>query len=130
MGKPPTFQYPNCVIHFDATYFLMATGHLTVEEIGNFIRNLFKQCRRGNFTHTLSFPFVIRIKKGYSKRKYIPVQIKREILSFGKCQNCGRIDNLTIDHITPISKGGTDDLVNLQCLCRHCNRRKGPEKNG
>ncbi len=130
MGKAPAFKYPNCVIHFDATYFLMATGHLTVGEIGNFIRNLIKECQRGNFTYALSFPFVTKVEKGYSKRKYIPVQIRRKILSFGKCQNCGRVDNLTLDHIIPISQGGTDNHKNLQCLCWRCNRKKGPEKNG
>lgn len=32
---------------------------------------------------------------------------------------------LTIDHITPISKGGTDDLSNLRFLCRGHNSVKG-----
>ena len=128
MGQAPVF--PNCVIHFNSNYFLMATGHLSIDEIGNFIRNLVRECQSGNFKYALSFPFVERIEKGYLKRKYIPIQIKRKILSFGKCQNCGRVDNLTIDHIIPISKRGTDNPENLQCLCRRCNRRKGPEKNG
>ena len=29
-----------------------------------------------------------------------------------------------IDHITPISMGGTNDLANLQALCLDCHRRK------
>jgi len=34
------------------------------------------------------------------------------------CQACGRIsDNLEVDHITPVSRGGTDDDSNLQSLC-------------
>lgn len=130
MGKAPAFQYPNCVIHLDATYFLMATGGLDVGELGNFVRNLIKECQRGNFYYALSFPFITKVEKGYSKRKYIPIQIKRKILSFGKCQNCGRVDNLTVDHIIPLSQSGTDDPKNLQCLCWRCNRQKGPEKNG
>ncbi|PJN00805.1 HNH endonuclease [Streptomyces sp. CB01201] len=32
--------------------------------------------------------------------------------------------DLTGDHITPKSKGGTDDLANVQVLCRGCNSRK------
>lgn len=30
----------------------------------------------------------------------------------------------TIDHVIPLSKGGTDDLDNLALSCFHCNRRK------
>lgn len=32
---------------------------------------------------------------------------------------------LTIDHITPISKGGKNGLYNLQVCCVHCNSKKG-----
>jgi hypothetical protein len=42
-----------------------------------------------------------------------------------KCQSCGRSgkDGITleVDHILPRSKGGTDDIDNLQTLCKKCN---------
>ncbi len=45
-----------------------------------------------------------------------------------QCKMCGisRTDGavLEIDHIHPISKGGSNDLTNLQVLCRECNSGK------
>jgi hypothetical protein len=32
--------------------------------------------------------------------------------------------NIEVDHKIPISAGGTDDLENLQVVCRSCNRSK------
>ncbi len=46
----------------------------------------------------------------------------------GICNGCKthfKIQNLTVDHIIPRSKGGTDHLENLQLLCGHCNSVKG-----
>ena len=40
------------------------------------------------------------------------------------CAYCGSTENLEIDHIKPISKGGTNDFENLQILCKRCNCRK------
>lgn len=38
--------------------------------------------------------------------------------------NLGREVLMTKDHIIPKSKGGTDDLSNLQTMCTHCNENK------
>lgn len=45
----------------------------------------------------------------------------------GKCAacRCGLAGKYEIDHIEPISRGGTNHRLNFQLLCRTCNRRKG-----
>ena len=45
-----------------------------------------------------------------------------------RCQACGAPASETrlhLDHIYPSSKGGTDDLINIQVLCESCNCSKG-----
>jgi len=42
-----------------------------------------------------------------------------------RCVCCHKKRKLTIDHIVPVSKGGTSNIENLQPLCRSCNSRKG-----
>lgn len=36
-------------------------------------------------------------------------------------------ERLTIDHIVPLARGGSDDLSNKQLLCEKCNQNKGCE---
>ena len=44
-----------------------------------------------------------------------------------KCAYCGDGNNLTIDHVVPRCKGGTDFTKNVVCCCSDCNQRKGHE---
>ncbi len=53
-------------------------------------------------------------------------QNKLELLKY-ECQICYKKPpeiELTIDHIVPISRGGTNNIKNLQPLCRGCNSKK------
>lgn len=46
----------------------------------------------------------------------------------GRCAGCeyeAPLHMLSIDHITPRSKGGLDAIGNLQLLCQWCNSTKG-----
>lgn len=42
-----------------------------------------------------------------------------------QCLKCGSEDDICIDHIEPVSRGGKNELDNLQPLCRSCNSTKG-----
>jgi hypothetical protein len=58
-------------------------------------------------------------------RKSLGIKIRRQVLSAGKCAACGETENLVVDHIVPIVRGGSSDISNLQALCAPCNRSKG-----
>jgi len=65
-------------------------------------------------------------------RETIPLNLRFKILKRDNytCVKCGQSPaksntvELEIDHITPVSKGGTNDIENLQTLCRNCNQGK------
>lgn len=40
-------------------------------------------------------------------------------------EGCGESEELTIDHIVPLSRGGSDELTNLRFMCRSHNAQKG-----
>jgi len=42
----------------------------------------------------------------------------------GRCASCGMKRKLTVDHIIPLSRGGTNFAFNLQGLCTSCNSKK------
>ena len=45
-----------------------------------------------------------------------------------RCQYCGRrfpTSELSLDHVTPRSRGGKADWTNIVCCCVDCNARKG-----
>lgn len=41
------------------------------------------------------------------------------------CVECTSVENLSLDHIWPYSRGGQDTISNLRTLCRSCNSKKG-----
>ncbi len=86
----------------------------------------------GKYLHSVSaampFPSIVRLAV------YVRVPYKRIVLSrknilrrdSHRCQYCGRSDvTLTVDHVLPKARGGTDTWENLVCACVHCNNRKG-----
>lgn len=64
------------------------------------------------------------------ERGYISKAIRNRVFKRDDytCQHCGyrngRKRNLHIDHVLPVSRGGSDDMDNLQVLCKACNLAK------
>ncbi|PPJ61953.1 HNH endonuclease [Cuspidothrix issatschenkoi] len=59
----------------------------------------------------------------------IPPEVRTYVFQRDKyqCQSCGKISqetHLSIDHIIPLSRGGKNDISNLQTLCLTCNQQK------
>ncbi|MGB3640866.1 MAG: HNH endonuclease [Rivularia sp. (in: cyanobacteria)] len=68
--------------------------------------------------------------KSQNSSRYIPASVRVSVLhrDKSKCVFCGKSAKqvqLEIDHMIPFSKGGSNNLNNLQTLCIDCNRGKG-----
>jgi 5-methylcytosine-specific restriction endonuclease McrA len=67
-------------------------------------------------------------------RTPIPAALRYQVLRRDgeKCRICGKgaADGvlLEVDHIIPVSKGGSNDLNNLRTLCDICNRGRGDKE--
>ena len=94
-----------------------------------------------------------RDKNGKIKRKSYSDDVRKLIYikAGGRCELCGRkilledmtidhikplsmggeddveilLDDMTLDHVNPLSMGGDDDVENLSCTCYPCNLFKG-----
>lgn len=69
-------------------------------------------------------------RRGYDapENGIIKKVINENVLKYGiiRCEKCKEPcpDNFHIDHINPLSKGGSSNYNNLQILCAKCNREK------
>lgn len=71
------------------------------------------------------YPFVLdemRAEFARLRRFFRPAVFERD---GAFCCRCGTVANLTLDHITPLARGGANRIENLQVLCQPCNSRKG-----
>lgn len=67
-----------------------------------------------------------RINELFKTAGYITTEIRKIIYQRDNflCLCCGTTENLSIDHIIPLSSGGLTIEDNLQTLCTSCNSRK------
>ena len=88
-----------------------------------------------NYIRSKSESFKLAIEKGRKtyvikankyKRKGIKLKDRYAVMVRDglKCKLCGSREQLEVDHIKPISKGGDNNMDNLQTLCWLCNNGK------
>ncbi|MFH1024342.1 MAG: HNH endonuclease [Planctomycetota bacterium] len=88
----------------------------------------------GDWVRTVSFqiriPRIIRLL-GYERLPRQNVKFNRRNIyarDGNRCQYCGKkfpTSELSLDHITPRSRGGKSTWDNVVCACTSCNVRKG-----
>ncbi len=111
----PTIKYKNNLICYGCYIDL-------IEEIYNMAGK-----GDGGLIH-LTFKTLLTTSHNRSKRvriaKYKDVLKELKHKYNFSCVHCGTKNNLTIDHIKPVSKGGRNNIENLQLLCKSCNSKK------
>lgn len=62
-----------------------------------------------------------------TRYREVPLALRTAVLKRDgwACVYCGSKEELQIDHIIPVSRGGATVLGNLEVLCKPCNQEKG-----
>lgn len=95
-----------------------------IKEIKTIINKL-NQRRNGYYLDKDIWDAICRVERGKVTNRMRFAIYERDNY---RCRMCGRrTDDLEIDHIIPISKGGKSTYDNLQTLCHRCNMRKGSD---
>lgn len=117
--KSPAFQFYPADFLADENVIAMS-----LEDRGALITSICEAAMRRDVEALNRLRFIGRVLVYRSNRAGVPLLLKQRVLSVGKCASCGCSDSLQVDHRRPVSKGGTNDPENLQCLCQRCNRTK------
>jgi len=104
--------------------FRAKAGEIHKRNLDRFATRMMNRC--GSWKNSL----VSRSKKSNTQCN-ITIEQLRQLMyeNYGKpCKYCGRtldVNNIVIDHIVPVSKGGSSDRDNLQIICKTSNSMKG-----
>ena len=71
--------------------------------------------------------YIKSAKRKPAKRKHIPKAVRDAVMERDNytCVYCASTNNPELDHDEAHANNGSDEIDNLQVLCRSCNRRKG-----
>ena len=61
-----------------------------------------------------------------SEGSFTPEEFRLKCKAYGnRCAYCNEEVPLTVDHIVPLSRGGSNSIENVVPACKHCNSTKG-----
>lgn len=102
--------------YVDLTYeeYLLLLEQVRINEASETAKRVHTKNRREQFNASRSGIILAMIDAGFPYVCAIP--------------GCKVAEHLTIDHINPLSRGGTDEIANLQFLCRSHNSIKSDKK--
>ena len=95
----------------------------SIEDIREIILKLKDKTNNGFYRDQQTWDAICRVERGKVSNKMRFSIYRRDGYRCCKCHR--RTDDLEIDHIIPISKGGKSTYENLQTLCHRCNVVKG-----
>ena len=108
-------------ISLDKNNYHRELRNKNIEHYRAYFREWKKNHRDSVNAYTQNYRTILRNAKG----KFTPREWVIKKLEYGNtCAVCGKSGKLTIDHIIPLSKGGTNDIDNIQPLCPTCNYTK------
>lgn len=100
------------------------TRSFTIEEIQKLITRV-EQKQGSYYLDNEIWESICRVERGKVSNKIRFAIYKRDGYRCKMCGKSGDNNDLEIDHIIPISKGGKSTFDNLQTLCHDCNVKKG-----
>lgn len=112
------YTYLN-TIHWKKAVKLMVKGKATVLKFAKEV------IRTGE--KLIQIPLVMKLIKIIRTiyRNKVPFSKKNVMIRDNfVCQYCGSTEELTIDHVTPLSRGGISCFENCVTACKKCNARK------
>jgi 5-methylcytosine-specific restriction endonuclease McrA len=59
-----------------------------------------------------------------NEKKYLILDKELHKIYNSPCFNCGSMENQSLDHIIPVSRGGNHSIGNVMTLCLKCNMSK------
>lgn len=98
-------------------------GHSICDPCAETVMNLKHHKHSGEY---ITWPNEPTTTTSETLRKPISPSKRRRVheRDFYACRYCGARQNLVIDHVQPVTRGGTNDLDNLATACHECNQRK------
>ena len=111
---------PLALCHVNRAFLLIfnAKAELVSESKSQVLRSI---------SQSFPYPSVIKLNS-YVSLPYRSVILNRHNIfkrDQNKCQYCGQIQDLTLDHLIPRSRGGKSIWTNLVTACLSCNAKKG-----